>query len=89
MYRSPEVKPDPRRVLPAVDRLVEAVAAERSDLPTWAILEGVRRALVEARERLSESASAAASSDAPDAGAEASSEASRILTGLAGRSAFL
>ena len=91
MYRSPEVKPDPRRVLPAVDRLVEAVAAERSDLPTWAILEGVRRALAEARERLSESASDVASSDALEAGAEASSEAdaSRILTDLAGRSAAL
>ncbi len=33
MYRSPEVKPDPRRVLPAVDRLADAVAAERPELP--------------------------------------------------------
>jgi len=56
MYRSPEVKPDPRRALPAVDRLTDAVAAQHPDLPAWAVLEGVRRALAEARERLSESA---------------------------------
>jgi len=75
MYRSPEVKPDPRRVLPAVDRLVDVVAADRPELPSWAVLEGVRRALEEARERLSES------SPAPDGG--------RILTDLADRSTAL
>jgi len=53
MYRSPEVKPDPRRELPAVDRLVDAVAAKSPDLPSWAVLEAVRRVLAEARERLS------------------------------------
>jgi L-seryl-tRNA(Ser) seleniumtransferase len=77
MYRSPEVKPDPRRVLPAVDRLVGALAAERPDLPTWAVLEGVRRALAEARERLSESAS------------ESEADGSRILSDLTARSAAL
>ncbi len=77
MYRSPEVKPDPRRVLPAADRLVDAVAADRPDLPTWAVLEGVRRALAEARERLSESASVS------------EADASRIVAVLAERSAAL
>jgi L-seryl-tRNA(Ser) seleniumtransferase len=77
MYRSPEVKPDPRRALPAVDRLADALAAKRPDLPTWAVLEGVRRSLAEARERLSESAS----------GPEA--DGSRVLTDLVDRSAVL
>ncbi len=77
MYRSPEVKPDPRRALPAVDRLADAVAAKRPDLPTWAVLEGVRRALAEARERLSESA----------AGSEA--YGSRVLRDLSDRSVAL
>jgi len=77
MYRNPEVKPDPRRALPAVDRLVAEVAADRTDLPSWAIREGVRQALGEAREHLSESASE------PDA------DGSRMLTDLAGRSTRL
>jgi L-seryl-tRNA(Ser) seleniumtransferase len=77
MYRSPEVKPDPRRALPAVDRLADAVAAERPDLPTWAVLEGVRRALSEAREQLSGSAS----------GPEA--DGSRLSTDLVARSVAL
>jgi len=55
MYRSPEVKPDPRRDLPAVDRLAEGVAERSPDLPSWAVLEAVRRVLAEARERLAES----------------------------------
>ncbi len=54
MYRNPEVKSDPRRALPAVDRLSDAVAEQRPDLPGWAVVEGVRCALAEARERLSE-----------------------------------
>ena len=55
MDRSPEVKSDPRRALPAVDRLVDAVIAQKPALPAWAALEGVRRVLAEARETLSES----------------------------------
>ena len=55
MDRSPEVKSDPRRALPAVDRLVDAVLAQKPVLPAWAALEGVRRGLAEARESLSES----------------------------------
>jgi L-seryl-tRNA(Ser) seleniumtransferase len=77
MYRSPEVKPDPRRALPAVDRLADAVASERPELPTWAILEGVRRALAETRERLLESAP------------ESEADASQMLMDLVARSAAL
>ena len=54
MDRSPEVKSDPRRALPAVDRLVDAVIAQKPVLPGWAALEGVRRVLAEARENLAE-----------------------------------
>ena len=38
MYRSPEVKPDPRRALPAVDRLAAAVRERDPSLPRWAAL---------------------------------------------------
>ncbi len=81
MYRSPEVKPDPRRALPAVDRLAATVAAGRPDLPAWAVLEGVRRALAEARERLSASA--------PGPGPGSEDDGSRTLVDLADRSAAL
>jgi L-seryl-tRNA(Ser) seleniumtransferase len=77
MYRSPEVKLDPRRALPAVDRLAGAVGAKRPDLPAWAVLEGVRRALAEARERLSRSV--------PDSEADGS----RVSRDLSDRSAVL
>jgi L-seryl-tRNA(Ser) seleniumtransferase len=77
MYRSPEVKPDPRRALPAVDRLADAVAAKRPDFPSWAVLEAVRRVLTEARERLSESA------------AESERDAGRLSRELAEQSAEL
>ena len=52
MDRSPEVKSDPRRALPAVDRLVDAVVAQNPVLPAWAALEAARRGLAEAREGL-------------------------------------
>jgi len=76
MYRSPEVKPDPRRALPAVDRLADAVAAMRPELPAWAVLEAARRVLAEAREKLSPSASASE----PDAGQLARELAERSAT---------
>jgi L-seryl-tRNA(Ser) seleniumtransferase len=47
-----KVKIDARRGLPSVDRLTRAVAAERPDLPAWALAEGVRRAVAAERERL-------------------------------------
>jgi L-seryl-tRNA(Ser) seleniumtransferase len=65
MYRSPEVKPDPRRALPAVDRLADAVAAKCPSLPAWAVLEAVRRVLAEARERLAEPAPESAEGNPP------------------------
>ena len=75
MDRSPEVKSDPRRALPAVDRLMDAVIAQQPVLPVWAALEGVRRGLAEARESLSESLRGGDSSEA------------RLLQRLAARSA--
>jgi L-seryl-tRNA(Ser) seleniumtransferase len=53
MNQSREVKPDPRRGLPAVDRLLDDLRAFRPDLPEWAAREAVRRALDAERERLS------------------------------------
>jgi L-seryl-tRNA(Ser) seleniumtransferase len=53
MDQSREVKSDPRRALPAVDRLLDDLRAFRSDLPEWAAREAVRRTLEAERERLS------------------------------------
>ena len=47
------VKPDPRRSLPAVDRVVEALGLGRPELPVWAAREGARTALAAARARIS------------------------------------
>ncbi len=49
----PTVASDPRRALPAVERLAAAVRAQAADLPAWAVTAGVRAALAEARERAS------------------------------------
>jgi len=77
MYRSPEVKPDPRRALPAVDRLADAVAAKWPSLPAWAVLETARRVLAEARERLAEPVS------------DSEAEANLTLEGLSDRAGEL
>jgi L-seryl-tRNA(Ser) seleniumtransferase len=53
MDSSPQVKSDPRRALPAVDRLARSLREAHPDLPGWAALEGSRRAVAEERERLS------------------------------------
>ena len=45
-----DVNRDPRRALPAVDRLAGELGADRPDLPAWAVMEGARRALAAARE---------------------------------------
>ncbi len=55
-----EVKSDPRRRLPAVDRVVSALESGWPDLPLWAAREGARAALAEARERLAGGSQAAA-----------------------------
>jgi L-seryl-tRNA(Ser) seleniumtransferase len=52
MEPSGEVKPDPRRGLPAVDRLVDRVRVAAPDLPEWAVVAGAREALERERERL-------------------------------------
>jgi L-seryl-tRNA(Ser) seleniumtransferase len=61
MKPSREVKSDPRRRLPAVDRLAARVRAAEPDLPDWAIAAGVRETLERERERL-----AAGGEPAPD-----------------------
>jgi L-seryl-tRNA(Ser) seleniumtransferase len=53
MDSRPEVKSDPRRALPAVDRLARSLREAHPDLPGWAALEGSRRTIAEERERLS------------------------------------
>jgi L-seryl-tRNA(Ser) seleniumtransferase len=53
-----EVKSDPRRALPAADRLIRALAEPHAELPAWAAAEGARRALAAAREVLSRSSGA-------------------------------
>ena len=45
MDHSSQVKADPRRAVPAVDRVVEALEASHPELPAWAVRAGVRRAL--------------------------------------------
>jgi L-seryl-tRNA(Ser) seleniumtransferase len=59
MDRSPQVKSDPRRELPSVDRLAASVAEGRRELPAWATLEASRRVLGQERERLAGSSEAA------------------------------
>jgi L-seryl-tRNA(Ser) seleniumtransferase len=46
---SPKPAPDPRRVLPAVDRLAAAARGRCPELPAWAATAGAREALAEAR----------------------------------------
>jgi len=53
MDPSPQVKSDPRRAIPAVDRLARSLREAHPELPGWAALEGSRRAVAEERERLS------------------------------------
>jgi L-seryl-tRNA(Ser) seleniumtransferase len=43
---------DPRRALPSVERLTRALAAEKPDLPAWALTEAARSALDAAREAI-------------------------------------
>jgi L-seryl-tRNA(Ser) seleniumtransferase len=65
---------DPRRRLPSVERLVRALAAERPDLPGWALTEGARSALEAARERI---AAGGTPRDPVAAGLEAASDLAR------------
>ncbi len=46
------VKIDPRREIPAVDRLCRSVSAACPELPAWAVHAGARRAVAELREQL-------------------------------------
>jgi L-seryl-tRNA(Ser) seleniumtransferase len=49
-----EPAPDPRRGLPAVTRVIEAVRALQPGLPDWAVADGTRLALQRAREGLAQ-----------------------------------
>ena len=66
------VKPDPRRALPAVDRIVEVLEADGAGFPAWAAREGARDALAAARQRL-----ASGGDDAPTLEALVSASAAR------------
>jgi L-seryl-tRNA(Ser) seleniumtransferase len=66
MDSSPPVKSDPRRSLPAVDRLANALRGERPDLPAWAVLAAARRVLAAERERLAGAAGEKATPPVPD-----------------------
>jgi L-seryl-tRNA(Ser) seleniumtransferase len=48
-----QVKSDPRRALPSVDRLCRDVRSERPELPEWAVARAARELLARERERLS------------------------------------
>jgi len=80
MDQSRQVKPDPRRALPAVDRLVSVVGEIRDDVPLWAVREGVRRVLAAERERLSAGADPCPAPPGDEAGlaARALAEALRL-----------
>lgn len=69
MDRRTEVKEDPRRDLPSVDRLARAVREARPELPAWCIAEAAREVLADARARLGEkretTGSAGEATDAP------------------------
>jgi L-seryl-tRNA(Ser) seleniumtransferase len=58
MNPRPEVKSDPRRSLPAVDRLVRGLEALDSELPAWALREAARQVLDAERQRLGDGAAA-------------------------------
>jgi L-seryl-tRNA(Ser) seleniumtransferase len=66
MKPTPQVKPDPRRELPAVDRLVRSLLEAHGDLPEWAGAEAVRAVLREERERLGAAGDAPGAQPAPE-----------------------
>jgi L-seryl-tRNA(Ser) seleniumtransferase len=61
---SKEKVKDARRSLPAVDRLAQALAGRRPDLPAWAVLEAARAVLAAERARLGEEPGGAAAGEA-------------------------
>jgi len=65
MNPGPEVNPDPRRSLPAVERLAARLREECPDLPPWAAAEGARRVLAAERERLSAAPDGSGATAAP------------------------
>jgi L-seryl-tRNA(Ser) seleniumtransferase len=66
MEPTSQVKTDPRRALPAVDRLARAVRALRADLPAWATADGARAVLEGERARLGHAATGPSRLPAPE-----------------------
>jgi L-seryl-tRNA(Ser) seleniumtransferase len=77
MDSSPQVKPDPRRALPSVDRLTGLVRGGRPDLPEWAVAAVARTVLAEVRQALS----------GPAEGAQTSPPSSAVLADCVTRGA--
>ncbi len=68
MDRRSEVKADPRRGLPSVDRLARRLQEGRPELPSWCAAEAAREVLAEARRALAEPGGPASQPDlAPEA----------------------
>lgn len=83
MDSSAQVKTDPRRALPSVERLVRELAVERPDLPAWALQAAVREVLNAARERFSaaESVSGARVPSPAELTARVTARAERLAAG--------
>ena len=64
MEEASEVKTDPRRSLPSIDRLVRGLRAAAPELPAWTTLAAARRVLAEVRARLAASPSGPPSREA-------------------------
>jgi L-seryl-tRNA(Ser) seleniumtransferase len=66
MDSNAQVKTDPRRALPSVDRLVRALSADHPDLALWALQAAARGVLAVAREGLAATEAAESSTPGPD-----------------------
>jgi len=62
------VNSDPRRALPAVDRLAGELVQRRPDLPSWAATEAARRVVAQAREQLTAGEDASPEGETRDEG---------------------
>jgi len=73
-----DVKADPRRVLPSVDRIRRAVAAECPELAEWAVVLAAQQALGEARDEL-RTANSSSATQLEDWTRRVASEARRLM----------
>lgn len=77
------VNHDPRRSLPAVDRLARDLAAREPALPEWAAIEGARQAIDGARARLNSPPAGPGGAAPTEAGSTIAAEALGIAQALA------